>query len=134
MSSSRRKRDQLEAAVKAGELTDDDLAFLDAFCQDVEHDEISFEKWCGYHSSLDLSIPLFLSKEEACSGCVKTVSWTRCVIETAPQPRDSKRKIRISKEIEIPAGVIEGQQIILKGQGDQKDGSCGNLRIIIRYK
>ena len=70
-----------------------------------------------------LKYQLNLNFEEVCDGCEKTITFIR-----RRGDQNESAKLRIN----VPAGIVKGKQIRLKGEGDEGDrGRCGDLLVVV---
>lgn len=113
------------------QLTDDDALALTEFCKDVMIEDIALPAWEGFHSCLDLTVPLTISPEEALNGVQKNVCFARTIMTHAKDPGQRKPA---SCLITLPANLKGGESYILQGEGDRLGDTCGNLKVIIRIK
>lgn len=101
---------------------DSDLA---RFCESVHLEEISFESWEVSHSDLDLRVPLFLASPDAEQGGSWPVKYSRKI--------DSTRH-PASQVVSFPPGSKDGQEVRVKGLGDEAHGKSGDLIVFVRIK
>lgn len=68
----------------------------------------------------------FITKNEATNGCTKTLTYTKL--------NKFHKEIETSIQFDVPAGVKNGQDIILKGKGNYLKENFSDLiiKIIIR--
>ena len=104
---------------------------LSAFCDSVQLEEISFEFWNSRHSDLDLTVPLWLAKDQAIQGGDRMISFTRSVRSSQSA---SAQKQKATCHVSLPAGVEDGNRIHVKGQGDQGLEAYGDLIVIVHVK
>ncbi|MBF0440772.1 MAG: hypothetical protein HQK54_02595 [Oligoflexales bacterium] len=132
MAASRQKSKKLiPAANKKKRLTNDEISLLETFCNDVIYQEISYGDWLNYHETLDLTVKLALTKDEAERGCKKEIFWTRTIYSEKTGVQVLEKREKVSRIIEIPPGVKNGGKIVFSKLGDQKKNAVGDLKIII---
>lgn len=106
---------------------------LDHLLKTCKYDDVSFDKWCAHHDSLDLERLVFVSREEAVSGCEKTISMSRLV--ECPDSADNKlRKEKFTHSFMVHSSAQDGDVIEFTKLGDRRFGSYGNLRIVLKIK
>ena len=98
---------------------------LEAFCDAIEFDDISFDDWQSVAESLDLFVELEITSQEAASGTTKPLSFTR----TVEQEKDSA-----TIDVAVPAGAADGDKIVLKGSADCLENEQGDLHVTIRVR
>ncbi len=78
---------------------------------------------------LEMEVPLFL--EEALAGDSRNVSFTLPVLDEFGRQTDEVTK---TLKVKIPAGVVDGERIRLKGQGvaGSQGAASGDLYLVIR--
>jgi hypothetical protein len=106
---------------------------LRAFCADISVEEMPFEKWQNIGESIDITVPLFVTKEEANQGTTRQVHFIRQVHEV----RDGKRCITKQKAFcvaRIPPLASEGCTIVIEKQGDLDGDRQGDVKVIIQLK
>lgn len=112
--------------------SEEDLSFLEEFCDAIDIEEISYERWSSRHQDLDLSVPCFLTADEARFAGSRELSFSRTIRMT----KGEQEEIRIQSSILVSwnANVKDGQTFQFPGKGDQKDGDTGDLKVRIRLK
>lgn len=113
--------------------TKEDFEALEAFCLEVEHEEIDFESWSTTHSSLDLSLNVVISAESSEIGTNCEIRWCKTITKTSKDGSKITR-VKLRENLHLPGPIQDGQILVLEGLGDEKDESCGDLRVIIRVK
>ena len=108
-------------------MTKKDDKLLKRFCKSIKHDEISLESWESCMTALNLTVPVFLSSEEALAGADKTIKFTRT-------HHDPPRKEPAQVVITIPPKAADGLQLKCSGLGDARCDSRGDLLVIVRIK
>jgi hypothetical protein len=108
-----------------------DLKALAKFCKTTTFDEISLESWESCHSALDLTVPLYIAKEAALLGGDRMISFTRSVSLSQGVPPE---RHKTSCLVSLPAGVQDGAKLRVKGQGDQRQNTAGDLIVIVHLK
>lgn len=108
--------------------SEQDQEAIAAFAASVSLDECSFREWKSTHSSLDLTVPLFLSATEAKDGLQREIKWTRTIHEPGCQKptRELVRKI-----FTVPPQTRHQHRFIFPGEGDRRGNSKGNLIVTI---
>ena len=108
----------------------DNLA-VEAFCADIHFEEISFSDWEQKHEKLDLIVPVWVSAEEAQSGCERSVAFVRSVRRNRPED-DVREKVELI--VQIPGGSHNRTKILVAGQGEINGGKAGDLIVTIHIK
>jgi curved DNA-binding protein len=83
-------------------------------------------------AGIDTTAEIELSLEEAYAGTTRSLSLGRVELDARGQPERRSRQLKVS----IPAGVTDGQQIRLAGQGEAPLGSAerGDLYLSIKLR
>ena len=102
-----------------------DGAAADAFCAGVAFDEIGFATWCNHHSSLDLTVPLFISAETAGRAGSAVLRYS---ITVRPPGGRERRELTVNWF----EPVFNGQKLHYPGHGDRHDTAIGDLYVILR--
>lgn len=110
----------------------EDLNLIDAFCEEITFEEISFEKWSKSHESLDLEVTLFIPTQDQQNEIAVTAQWTRTVYSNDPNERPER--IKMQKVLSLVGPFAKKQEILLEGLGDQRGLLCGDLRVIICFR
>jgi DnaJ-class molecular chaperone len=74
---------------------------------------------------MDLRVPFFCTRQTADAGGDHPVKYSRCV--------DSARK-PTTTVVSFPPGIPDGQEVRVKGLGDEANGKLGDLIVIVRIK
>ncbi len=111
----------------------DDIDLLEQFCREMEHEEIEFESWAKTHSTLDLTLHVVINPESAKNGINCEIRWCRTITQ-ADASSSKITRVKLRENINLPGPINDGQILVLKGLGDEKDHRCGDLKVIIRIK
>lgn len=110
----------------------EELQDLEDFCHGLQIDEVSLDDWIQVHESLDLTIPLNLSRADLHEGDQEIkIQWTRSIRERSNGPTTRTRE---SKSVIVPSQTRNGDVMVFKGLGDKIAEASGDLRIIIHVK
>lgn len=132
MSGRRRRPRKGSDVVPLSPHSEEDLQHLDAFCRNLHIDEVSFDDWAQTHNSLDLTIPLTISRADLHEGGKEvTIQWTRSIQE---RPGGPAARAKESKSIIVSTEAKSGDVMVLKDLGDQVAEDRGDLKIIIHVK
>lgn len=105
-----------------------DLETIAAFAAAVVIDEISFREWKSTHSSLDLTVPMFLSALEAKDGLQRQLKWTRTIHE--PGSQKPTRQL-LCKLFTVPPNTKHQWRFIFPNEGDQRGAARGDLIVAV---
>lgn len=110
-----------------------DLEAIDAFCLEADHEEIDLTTWSATHSSLDLTLNVVISSESSEIGANVEIRWCKTITKT---DKDGSKitRVKLRENLHLPGPIRDGQIFVIEGLGDEKDKSCGDLRVIIRVK
>lgn len=129
----RKTRDHKKKTFKVSKSGDDLRSTEDnlvaTFCASIKIDEVSLEKWQQSHKNLDITYPLFLSREECEEGCVRQVKFTRRKITAG-----DKQKEKMTVEVIVPVGTKNGDIISFHSFGDCTNEQTGDLKVQIHLK
>ncbi len=77
-------------------------------------------------TSANIQEKVFITKDESINGCTKTLTYTKL--------NRFHKEIETSIKFDIPSGIRNGQEIILKGKGNYLKNNYSDLiiKIIIR--
>jgi len=110
---------------------DDDLAALDAFCDQVDFQDVGFSEWQEANTSLDILLTEAVSLEEARCGGDRTVHFSRTISRLDSQNRLRHRtREKVSLTFSWPPGITCPYQIVFEDKGDQRGKAHG--RVIIK--
>ena len=112
-------------------LSPNELDALKQICEEVAHEDISFESWQQSMDDLDLVVPIWVSKDFASSGGISLVQYSRTLRDVkGGQPR----RERTSLNLTIPSGVKDGHRVTVPNCGDKAAERIGKLTVIINLK
>lgn len=111
----------------------DDVELLEQFCREVDHEEIEFQSWSHINSTLDLVLHIVIDVESAKNGTKCEIRWCKTINQTDANGTKITR-VKLRENIYLPGPIKDGQILVLKGLGDEKDLQSGDLKVIIRIK
>jgi len=103
-----------------------DAEALHNFCSSFEHEDIPVTEWKKANRSLDLTIPIYLTKMEVQEGGTKEITFSRMT-----NRRSHAREI-IHYTFRWSANTKDGFTVTVPGLGDLGNGSVGQVNFIIR--
>lgn len=113
-----------DASIKAkSRLSQDEEIDLEAFCEDIHFDDISFDDWQNVVETLDLITELYITESEAKFGVTKELGFTRMV---------NGKRITVRLPVDVPAGMEDGEKVVLPAEGDCSNNKQGDLHVMIR--
>lgn len=129
--SRRRAAAKPDPAATTPDSSDADDSALQAFCSTIDLPEISFDSWERCLDHLDLRVPLWLPPADALAGGERLVSFART---SRKDPESPPARAPTSCVIQVPPGAHDGQQLTVKGQGDETAGHRGDLIVTVHLK
>lgn len=112
-------------------LREDDHIALEAFCKNLDFSEITLLEWEHGFDALDISVPIWITDEDARDGCERPIAFSRSIRTEGDGPV-SREKMQIT--LQIPSGSQHQARISFPGKGDVRGGQQGDLIVIIHIK
>ena len=106
-------------------LTEDEMADLDAFCDQFDLDEVQYEAWTNCHTSLDIRIEVVVLQQESYAAGSKSILYSRCIVMGGGKPS----KVKASVQVDWPAGFSEPLEFCFEEMGDVAEDRVGQLII-----
>ena len=113
------------------DLQSDDIVALESFCENLEISEITLSEWEHGFESLDITVPIWVTLNDASHGCERIVSYSRSVRVVLDDPTVREP---MQVRVEIPPGTVHQTKISVPGNGDVRGGQQGDLIVIIHIK
>ena len=107
---------------------------LDLFCDQVSFDDINFSTWKQSNISLDLRIPIFLTKEEASPGLKKTISYSKTVYFLNDNGTETFKREKVNLTVVIGPKAQNDDTIVLNNRGDSRGKQKGKLILVLKVR
>lgn len=127
------KNNSLSAPSKSNDdgICEGDLDALDDFCDQVEFEDISFEKWKDTHNNLDLQVWISLTEEMLRTGGQQTISFVRTTVSACGK---FKKKEKINRQIQWQNNRQSLMKLTFKNEGDQAGELKGDLIVHLQSR
>jgi hypothetical protein len=114
-------------------LSDEDEEALQAFCKGVDFPDVDFLTWKNSHHSLDLSLRLKLSPQEAAQAGSRVLHFVRMVVVEAQNKYEKPIRFKESASCEVswPENVDTDHLVSFPGLGDRRGKLRGVLKVSI---
>lgn len=113
------------------QLSSEDEAALDLFCESFEFDDMSFGDWSQSLKDLNILIDHAISLEEAKTGGKTQIQIVRRVFNSKTK---SFHRQPTSIQLEWPAQINNGHVLTLPKQGDFGEKTKGDLKVRFKVK
>jgi hypothetical protein len=104
---------------------------VDQFLGSFAFDDVELDDWVACHESLDVHISVKVPHAQLASLSTVTVEYCQVAYELNRENRYSTVKNLKKLQVEVPMGTVHLEKIIVKDQGDSKDGFFGRLLVTI---
>jgi hypothetical protein len=115
-------------------LTDDEKSALDAFTKNIFIENISLSDWKKTHSSLDITLTIFLTPKEAQEGGEKIAFFTRIHHPPSKISQENKKKEKVEIKINWPPQTVDSWTCNIANMGDFRGNKKGQVLVIFKIK
>lgn len=126
-----KSKKKLDPRPQASALSASDESALALFCESTNLDDVSLDSWESSHSDLDLTVPIWLAKDQTIQGGERLIDFTRSIRST--QDAAIVRE-KTSCLVRVPPGVESGVRLTVTGEGDRLGSRSGNLVVVVYVK
>lgn len=116
------------------QLSAHDLSLLEDFISRIDIDEIDLATWSSVHSSLDVHLTLFLTKEEALAGGQKVLHYSRSIEKQENKAPREQYRVKSDLLVTWSPRCKSGDKLIFPDKGDEKNKNRGQVTVTVQVK